>query len=202
MSLHDIAERTLWHEDQFPIDRKNLVSALTVELELLANDPARYLSVADALQWVSDEMHALKLANNRDLLSFEGYGPLCFSIRCGRIVTALHDQVRRLRGGPQNIAYVAEAIKMLIVQIGRLSLSRDGADSFANEMDSQAEDLDDFWRAKRPETGERRPEDTQAELYDLWVSLNEQSKQCTCDQCTRRFLLYSENEIDLGLDFL
>lgn len=201
MSLEDIADRTLWYEDQFPKDRKNLVSALTVECEILTNDPARYPSVADSLQWVADEMHALKRANNALLLSFEGYAPICFSIRCGRIVTALQDQVRSLRGGPQNIAFVIEAIKMLIIQIGRLSLSRDGSDPFANEMDCQAEDMDDFWRERRPQTSGTHHGDRQAQLYDLWVYLNEQSKQCTCDQCTRRFLLYSEDESDLELEF-
>ncbi|KAJ5573512.1 uncharacterized protein N7459_007939 [Penicillium hispanicum] len=199
MSIENISDRTLWSDEDFPQDRKNLISALTVEFNILMNDPARYPSVAESLQWVADELHALKVANNADLLTLDGYSPVCFPLRCSRIVTGLQEQARRLRGGPQNIALVAEAIKMFIVQIGRLTLYRDGSDRFACEMDRRAEEMDDFWRARRPRDRIDHA-DTQLRLYDLWVQLNQEIELCTCEQCTKRFLLYSDKDTDLDFD--
>ena len=199
MSLEDIADRTLWTDEQFPQDRRNLVSALTIEFNILMSEPARYTSVADSLQWVADEVHALKVANNADLLTLDGYFPVCFPFRCTRIVNALQQQAHLLRGGPQNIEHVKEAIKMFIVQVGRLTLYRDGSDQFACEMDRRAEEMDDFWRGMRPASGVSH-RDNAVQLYNLWTCLNEQIEQCTCDQCTNRFLLYADDHSDMESD--
>lgn len=165
-------------------DREDLIKRLQTQIPALDNNPTSYRALARNLIRCA---HDLDTAIKGGGLFEQGMSdikiPDCFVTRCDAIKEELLHQGKLLIDSPAPVDSVAVAVELIAIQIGRLTLSRDG------DADAQAEGWDLLVEQLRLEVLGNDGEEVKGSEGDLWECLDFPVPGCECVQCTRRLLI-------------
>jgi len=187
------------NEDWFVKTRSTLVKKLRCSAKDISEEHTPYARTISNLRTLNPELVALE--NEGNFQSTLGYKqvPICYPRRINQIKRELERQVQMLLTQPHRSRSVTSVLKILSLQIGRLTLdAHSDDDDYVDRMERNA-------RRAYGEAWPRRslPGKENREVVEIWEGLNKAVEGCSCFQCAWRFRDDSpclELEEELALD--
>lgn len=137
--------------------------------------------------------------------------PLCYSRRVDSILAVISDLISLLKADPNHRIsdpeFIAGILGMILVQIGRLSISEDVAgDEILNQMDQLAGVIDAQVSIEAYASLDIKKVREQKIAKDIWARMHITDSACFCEQCrpaSLADLMVDDSSLDLDfLDFL
>jgi len=156
----------------FAEERDRLFTELKQQSIALRCSPTHYLEIAEMLDELARQISSIKVDNNT---------PRCFSIKCNALTITLQNHSELLKSHPSRFVQVADAIDLMQLQLGRLTVKADGDDDFAQKMDVLTARMETSWVPTDEMDGNEAR--IKEHLRKIWRELNIRVVDCGCDQC-------------------
>lgn len=189
----------------FPQLRNQFVARLRDwKLTLNYKQPMASRTLVNHLTSLSEHMNKTFLKT--EILSMISI-PLCYSRRVDSILAVISDLINLLKMDPNHRItdpeFVAGILGMILVQIGRLSISEDaGGDEVINQMDQLAAVIDAQVSIEAYASIDIEKVQEQKIAKDIWARMHITDSACFCEQCrpaSLADLMVDDSFLDLDL---
>lgn len=139
-------------------------------------DPITLQEMAEGLSDLANRVETLKAFANQETTS------LCFKVKCNRITTYLIDYSELVRTHPDRWREVTDVLDMVLIQVGRLTLTGDDSDDdLAQDAEMLAEDKE---ISLLPREEDEAASQKRRHMYGLWCQLTYNTVAgCGCKGC-------------------